>query len=108
MVSQGGLHLLSKLRSHSALYFPYDGPYGGRGPRRQYGQKLDDRNMASEYLKATSIDEDRETRLYQMSLWPKQFSDMLHIVVIVKTHLQTSKTAHVVLLSSDVRLGYDQ
>ena len=108
MVSQVGLHLISKLRYNAALYFPYDGPYCGRGPRRKYGQKLDYRNMASEYLKATCIDEDIETSIYQMSLWHKKFSDMLNIVVIVKTNLKTSKTAHVVLFSSDLTLGYDQ
>lgn len=108
MVSQVGLHLISKLRYNSALYFPYDGPYCGRGPRRKYGQKLDYRNMASEYLKATCVNEDIETSIYQMSLWHKKFSDMLNIVVIVKTNLKTSKTAHVVLFSSDLTLGYDQ
>ena len=46
MVRQVGLHLVSKLRYNSALYFPYDGPYTGRGPRRKYGQKLDYRNIA--------------------------------------------------------------
>ena len=35
MVQQVGLHLISKLRYHSALYVPYDGPYSGRGPRRK-------------------------------------------------------------------------
>jgi putative transposase len=33
---------------------------------------------------------------------------MLNRVVIGKTHLKTSKTAHVVLFSSDLTLGYDQ
>ena len=108
MVRQVGLHLVSKLRYNSALYFPYDGPYTGRGPRRQYGQKLDSRNIASEPLKATSIDKDIETRIYQMSLWHKKFADLLNIVVIVKTNLTTHKTAHVVLFSSDVTLGYDR
>ena len=32
---------------------------------------------------------------------------MLNVVVIVKTNLQTYKTAHVVLFSSDLTLGYD-
>src|SRR3989454_9429901 len=108
MVRQVGLHLISKLRYNSALYFPYDGPYCGRGPRRKYGQKVDYRNIPSTYLKATFIDEDIETSIYQMSLWHKKFSDMLNIIVIVKTNLKTSKTAHVVLLSSDLTLGYDQ
>ena len=41
MVRQLGLHLVSKLRDNAALYFPYEGPYAGRGPRRKYGKKLD-------------------------------------------------------------------
>jgi hypothetical protein len=108
MVRQVGLHLISKLRYNSALYFPYDGPYSGRGPRRKYGQKLDYQNIPSEYLQSTSIDKEIKTQIYQMSLWHKKFADMLNIVVIVKTHLKTHKTAHVVLFSSDVRLGYEQ
>jgi putative transposase len=107
MVQQVGLHLISKLRYNSALYLPYDGPYSGRGPRRKYGQKLDYQNIPSEYLRSKSVDEDIETQIYQMSLWHKKFSDLLNIVVIVKTNLKTSKTAHVVLFSSHLSLGYE-
>jgi putative transposase len=85
MVRQVDLHLISKLRYNSALYVPYDGPYSGRGPRRKYGQKLDYRNMPSEYLKATSIDKEIKTQIYQMSLWHKKFADLLNVVVIVET-----------------------
>lgn len=35
MVRQCGLHLISKLRCDSALYFPYEGPYSGHGPPRK-------------------------------------------------------------------------
>lgn len=108
MVRQVGLHLISKLRYNSALYLPYDGPYSGRGPRRKYGQKLDYRNMPSEHLKTTSIDKEITTQIYQMSLWHKKFADLLNIVVIVKTNLKTNKTAHVVLFSSDLELGYEK
>lgn len=41
MVRECDLHLISKLRSDATLYFAYDGPYQGRGPRRKYGAKLD-------------------------------------------------------------------
>jgi putative transposase len=41
MARQSHLHLISKLRSDAALYFPYTGPYAGRGPRRKYGSKVD-------------------------------------------------------------------
>src|SRR5262252_7184529 len=40
MARQCGLHLISKLRCDAALYFPYTGPYAGRGPRRKYGHKV--------------------------------------------------------------------
>src|SRR5256884_3184612 len=79
-----GLHLVSKLRYNSALYFPYDGPYCGRGPRRKYGQKVDYRNMPSASLKSTSIDQEIKTQIYQLSLWHKKFAEMLNIVVIIK------------------------
>ena len=35
MAQQSNLHLISKLRCDAALYFPYTGPYAGRGPRRK-------------------------------------------------------------------------
>jgi putative transposase len=108
MVQQVGLHLISKLRYNSALYLPYDGPYSGRGPRRKYGQKLDYQNLPSEHLKTTSIDKEIKTQIYQMSVWHKKFVDLLNVVVMVKTDLKTNKTAHVVLFSSDLELGYEQ
>jgi putative transposase len=108
MVRQVGLQLVSKLRYNSALYFPYAGPYAGRGPRRKYGQKLDYRNIPLASLQAASIDEGIETHIYQMSLWHKKFAEMLNIVVIVKRNVHTHKTAHVVLFSSDLTLGYAQ
>jgi len=48
-----------------------------------------------------------ECEIYQMALWHKKFADLLNIVVIVKTNLTTHKTAHVVLFSSDITLGYE-
>jgi DDE superfamily endonuclease len=106
MVRHVGLHLVSKLRYNSALYFPYAGPYAGRGPQRQYGQKLDYRYVPSAYLQATSIEEGIETTMYQLTLWHKKFAEMLNVVLMVKTNLHTHKMAHVVLFRSDVTLGY--
>ena len=79
MVRQVGLHLISKLRYTSALYVPYDGPYSGRGPRRKYGQKLDDQHMPSEYLQATSIDKEIKTQIYHLSLWHKKFAQFIAV-----------------------------
>ena len=106
MVRQLGLHLVSKLRYNAALYVPYEGPYSGRGPRRKYGKKLDYRHLPGEHVQVTSIEEGIKTQIYQMSLWHKTFADLLNVVVIVKTNLQTHNTAHVVLFSSDLTLSY--
>jgi putative transposase len=106
MVRQVGLHLVSKLRHNSALYFPYAGPYAGRGPRRKYDKTLDYRHIPSAYLQATSIDEGRETTIDQLALWHKKCAEMLNVVVMVKRNVHTHKMAHVVLFSSDLTLGY--
>jgi len=100
--------LISKLRYDAALYFPYHGPYSGRGKRKKYGEKLDYRHMPAAALQASSVEEDIETQIYQMHLWHKKFADLLHVVVIVKTHLKTQAVAHVVLFSSDLDLPYGQ
>ena len=48
MARQPNLHLISKLRSDAALYFPYTGPYAGRGPHRKYGCKVDYHHMPTQ------------------------------------------------------------
>jgi putative transposase len=108
MVKQTGLHLISKLRHDSALYFPYDGPYAGRGKRRKYGPKLDYRHLPAEYLQSSSLADGMQTQIYQMKIWHKTCADLLNVVVIVKTNLTTQAMAHVILFSSDLELWYDQ
>jgi len=108
MVRQVGLHLVSKLRSDAALYFPYDGPQPKRGPRRKYGAKVDYRHLPERYLKQTTVEDDIETRVYQATLLHKEFSQPLNVVIIVKTNLKTRAWAHVVLFSSDWELAWDK
>ena len=52
MARQSNLHLISKLRYDAALYFPYTGPYAGRGPRRTYGCRVDAGTRPEQYLQA--------------------------------------------------------
>ena len=106
MARQSHLHLISKLRCDAALYFPYAGPYAGRGPRRKYGRKVDYANMPEQYLKETTVDGHIETRLYQAQLLHKEFVHPLNVVIIVKTNLRTQAQAHVLLFSSDLTLAY--
>ena len=106
MVQGCGMHLISKLRYDSALYFRYAGPYNGHGHHRQYGDKLDYCRLPDEYLKETAVDKNIQTCIYQAPLLHKEFSQTLNIVIIVKTNLQTGARAHVVLFSSDLKLPY--
>lgn len=55
MAQQPNLHLMSTLRCDAAWYVPYAGPYGGRGPRRKYGRKVDDTHMPAQSLKETTV-----------------------------------------------------
>src|SRR5947209_3970752 len=102
MARQSHLHLISKLRCDAALYFPYTGPYAGRGPRRKYGDKVHYDNIPKPYLKETLVEGHIETRLYQAQLLHKEFPQPLNVVIIAKTNLHTQARAHVVLFSSDL------
>ena len=107
MTLQCGLHLISKLRHDAALYFPYDGSYSGRGPHRKYGAKIDYAHIPDEYLQQVTIEDDIETRIYQMTMLHKEFAQPLNVVIIVKTRLETRSRTHVVLFSSDLDLPFD-
>jgi hypothetical protein len=106
MARQCHLHLISKLRADSALYWPYTGPYAGRGPRRKYGDKVDYAHLPEQDLKETTVEGHIQTRLYQAQLLHKEFAQPLNVVMIVKTNLRTQARAHVVLFSSDLALAY--
>jgi len=108
MAQQSNLHLISKLRCDAALYFPYVGPYAGRGPHRKYGDKVDYDNMPGQYLKATTVEGHIQTRLYQAQLLHKEFAQPLNVVILAKTNLRTQAHAHAILFSSDLALAYAQ
>jgi putative transposase len=106
MARQSNLHLISKLRCDAALYFPYIGPYAGRGPHRKYGDKVDYDDLPMSYLKETTVEGQIKTGVYQMQLLHKEFMQPLNVVIIAKINLRTQARAHVVLFSSDLDLAY--
>ncbi len=107
MARQCGLHLVSKLRHDAALYFPYEGPYTGRGPYRKYGDKIDYDRIPDAYLQQMTIEDGIETRIYQKTMLHKEVAQPLNVVIIVKTRLETQSRAHVVLFSSDLDLAFE-
>ena len=106
MARQDNLHLISKLRCDAALYFPYTGPYAGRGPHRKYGTKVAYDALPGQYLKETTVEGHIQTCIYQMQLLHKEFTQPLNVVILVKTNLRTQARAHVILFSSDLDLAY--
>ena len=102
------LHLISKLRSDSALYLPYDGPYAGRGPKRLYGDKLNPRTLPERYLCQSSVEQDIESCIYQVQVRHKTYAELLNVVCLVKTNLKTQAQAHVLLVCSDLALPFDK
>ena len=53
MTQQCGLHLISKLRVNTALYFPSTLPDAGRGRPRIYGQRFNPQQMDTKYRVST-------------------------------------------------------
>lgn len=107
MVKQCGLELISKLQKNSALCFPNE-EYSGRGAPKKYGEAIDYKNLPEKYLKSDVINEDKhiQTKIYQMDMLHRKFSDILNIVIIQKIDTTTGKMTHVNLFSTDLTLGY--
>jgi len=108
MVLQTGLQFISKLRSDAALYEPFTGTYGGRGPHPKYGDKVDVRQMKKKYLKSDKKADGLRTQIYQATLLNKGFAFSLNVVVILKTNLATHQQAHIILFSTDLKLPYEK
>lgn len=108
VVRDCGLHLISKLRHNSALYFPYNGPKPNRGPTPRYGDKLDYKALPESAHCSSFTDEHAIIDTYQMMVWHKDFADPLNVVVLVRTDSRTHTSSHVVLFSTDLSLSAAQ
>jgi len=105
MTSQTGLHLISKLRHNSNLFFQFEGEYAGRGRPKIYGDKIDYFDIPAKCLVQSKSDGTELIRHYRFTARHKKFADPLNIVVILKTDLKTKKTAKVILFSTDLNLS---
>jgi hypothetical protein len=108
LVQQTGLHIISKMKRNAALYLPYTGAKPRRGPTPRYGDKLNYTQLPAEALVSSRLENDYQIDTYQRQLYHKDYSDILNIVVIVKTHRLTGKHTHVVLFSTDLTLTAEQ
>lgn len=102
------LHLISKLRYDSALYFPYENPEPGKKCKRKYGEKLNFSQIPAQFLKSSTVERQIKTEVYQAELLHKEFAQPLNVIILVKTNQMTLKCSHVILFSSDLKLSHDQ
>jgi len=107
-VKRANLHLISKLKRNSSLYFRFTGEQKGRGRKRKYGELIDYQNIDKKYLKETTVDKDIETKIYQFEALNKTVKDSLNIVLIFSTNLKTKKIAYTILFSTDLEQSYDK
>lgn len=108
MARQLGLHLISKLRRDSELYFRFEGPYAGKGQPRKYGDRVDYDNIPDGHLMVETLEKEIQTAIYQAELLHREFAQALNVVIIIKTNLKTGARARVILFSSDLQLTYEQ
>lgn len=102
------LHLISKLKKNSSLYFKFIGEQKSRGRKRKYGELIDHQNMDKKYLKKKSLDKNIETKIYQFEALHKTINDPINVILIFSTNLLTKKTSHTFLFSTDLEQGYEK
>ncbi|MEM9850292.1 MAG: transposase [Bacteroidota bacterium] len=104
-----GLELISKLNRNTGLYLPYQGKYSGRGRPRKYGDKLDYQKLPKQYLVSTQLEKGIKTDVYQIAgVWTKTMPYLINVVIIIKTVIESGKSARVVLFSTDLTLKAEQ
>ena len=108
MVKQCGLHLISKLRTDTVLFWQPTTPYAGRGRPRIYGEQFNPQQIDAKNCVSTETTGNMKTEVYQMEGRHKKFADLLNVVCILKTNLRTKQQTHVLLFSSDLALDAEK
>ena len=108
-IIRNGLHLISKLKSNSALYLPYEGEQNKRGARRIYEKdKIDLDNIDKKYLKETIEDEKTKKEIYQFNAHNKKIHGLLNIVVTITTNLKKGRKSRKIIFSTDTQQSYEK
>jgi putative transposase len=105
MVRQLDLHLISKMRSDAALYQSPTVLQNKLRPRLKYGDRIDFAALPEEWLRSSQTEQGYLTQVYQVRCLHKQFGRLLNVVILQRTHLESGRVGHVILLSSDLFLS---
>jgi len=105
---EANLHLISKLKKNSSLYFKFTGEQKGRGRKRIYGDLIEYSNIDKKYLKETQIDGNIETKIYQVEALNKKINGVMNVIIIFSTNIKNNKSTHTILFSTDLAQEYKQ
>ena len=104
MVRQMGLHIISKMQHNAELYQQPTPEEKADRPRLKYGARIDYNHLPEKLQVSTTTEAGYCTQVYQASCLHKHFADLINVVIIVRTHLESGRVGHVVLFSSDLSL----
>jgi len=97
-------YTLSQMQHNAELYLlPTEEEKADR-PRLKYGAKLTYQHLPEALRVSSTSEEGYCTEVYQATCLHKHFADLLNVVIIVRTHLESGRVGHVVLFSSDLNL----
>jgi len=105
---RSNLHLISKLKKNSKLYFKFEGEQKSRGRRRIYGDEIDYDNLDDKYLKDTQEEDGIQLKFYQFEAIHKKISGAINIVIVVTTKISTKQRTHKIIFSTDLQQDYKQ
>jgi putative transposase len=105
MVRRLNLHIITKLRFTSALYFEPTEEVRKAHPKKKYGDRVDYKGLPASLSIHREQDKDGVTEYYQAPCLHSDFSDKLNVVILVRRDLTGKYLSHVVLVSSDLELG---
>ena len=108
-IRRNGLHLISKLKSNSALYFAYSGEQKKKGARRIYEEKkIDLNNIDEKYLKEVIEGDKSKKEIYQFNAYSKNINGLLNIVITVTTNLKKGTKSRKINFSTDTEQSYEK
>jgi putative transposase len=86
VVQRRGLHIITKLRTDSVLYFPLDTPYSGRGRPKVFGERVDVAHIPVQYCVQETQEGATHILLFQFTARVETSVQLLHIEVRRSIH----------------------
>lgn len=105
LILEKNLSIISKLRTDTALFYPYQGQKSKTKPKK-YGDKVDFTCLKTQHLVETATENGYRYETFQYQAWNKSLHTLLLNVVTVRaTNLKTNKSTWTHFFSNDLALS---